>query len=97
MTRERRGVLSYFIALGLFLAAAAAWIRFFGLAFTVGDAEFEPPEVCDATCREAFRRMGHQANIWLSASLILLGCSAALIVYGWRLRSTDSENRRSSV
>ena len=86
MIQERRGVLNYLIALGLLVASAFAGLHFLELAGTVGDSQFLPPGVCDAACQETFRRMGHQADFWLPASIILLCSSVALMIHGWRLR-----------
>jgi len=86
---RRRNIPIYVLALILFLFAVAAFIRFFGLAFEVGDAQFLPPGVCDPACHRQFTEMNRQAGHWGIASVVLLLSAAALVFTAWRLRRTQ--------
>jgi len=94
---RRRAILSYVSAFVLFLGAVACFVRFFGLAFYVGDAQFVPPGVCDRLCQQNLEEMDRQAGHWMLATVLLLCLASGLMFTGWRLRRTQARTGAVSL
>ncbi len=75
---------SYVTSLVCLLAAAGSFVRFFGLAYEVGDSKFLPPGACNQECQMYIAALDRSATLWMYVTLFLFGAFILFALLGRR-------------